>query len=407
MCYSMPGKVVELLDNGRRVILDYFGERRKVRNDFYELAVGDYAYAQGGFIVQKIPTEEAVAALEVWKDYLSTLETIDLRLASDSNTLRKRANFLRRQYTGNSACVHGIIEFSNYCRNDCLYCGIRFSNKNLQRYRMSEEEIIKAADYAIEHLGFRALVLQSGEDVFYDGEKISRIISAIMKKHPVLIVLSIGEMDYEVWRSAYEAGARGVLIRFETSNKELYEKYRPGHRLDDRLALIEKLKKDGWIIMSGFILGLPGQTTSDIARDIKLSYNLGVEMLSFGPLVPHPDTPLSSVNPPSFDEVVDTIARARLVYPDMRILVTTAAETIGQRELNDDIQPIKEALLAGANSVMINLTPLKYASLYTIYPRNGVKNLPESDDKFFEKKIDRVVSLLRSLGRAPSDLGVS
>jgi len=402
----MPGKVIDVIEDGRKVVLDYFGERRKVRNDFYQLSVGDYAYAQGGFVVQKVPPDEAAEALAVWKDYLDALESIDMRLAEKGGSLRKRANFVRREATGNSACVHGIIEFSNYCRNDCHYCGLRVSNKSVERYRMSEEEIVEAAGYAIENLGFRALVLQSGEDTYYDGEKLSAIVSAIMRKHPVLIVVSIGEMDYEVYEKLYAAGARGALLRFETSNGDLYKKYRPGHTLDERLGLIRRLKNDGWIIMSGFILGLPGATLSDIASDIKLSYSLGVEMLSFGPLVPHPDTPLASATPPSFDETLDTIARARLMYPDMRILVTTAAETIGRAELSDDVEPIKAALGSGANSVMINLTPRKYSRLYSIYPGRDSDTETIADEHiFFENKIRKVVSVLRSLGRAPTDLG--
>ncbi|MDI6757104.1 MAG: radical SAM protein [Endomicrobiia bacterium] len=398
MCYAMPGLVVEIL-NGR-VVVDYFGERRRVRNDFFNLIVGDYVYAQGGFVVQRIPAEEAAPVMDTWKEYFAVLERVDLRLAdsgegADRSGLRARANRIRREHTGNSSCVHGIIEFSNHCRADCLYCGLRASNDSLKRYRMTPDEIVDAADYAVEKIGFKALVLQSGEDDFFDGKSLSDIISKIMKKHPILLIMSVGERDYQDYEAMYAAGARGALIRFETSNRALYEKHRPGCRLEDRLDLIRRLKSDGWIIMSGFIQGLSGQTQKDIAADIKTSESLGVEMMSFGPLVPHPATPLASCPSPDFESVLDTIARARILFPELRILVTTASETLGGKDA------ARRALLAGANSVMVNLTPSEYSSLYSLYPGRS-----PSDAASREKAVAETVEMLRSIGRAPSDVGL-
>lgn len=400
MCYAMPGLVVET-SNGRAVV-DYFGERRRVRNDFFSLIVGDYVYAQGGFVVQRISAEEAAPVMDTWKEYFDELERIDLRLADvdtngKSSGLRARANRIRRERTGNSSCVHGIIEFSNYCRQECLYCGLRASNDSLKRYRMPPDEITAAADYAVEKLGFKALVLQSGEDVFFDGKTLAGIVSRIMKKHPLLLVMSVGERDYQDYEDMYAAGARGALIRFETSNRALYAQHRPGRRLDDRLELIRRLKSDGWIIMSGFIMGLPGQTPKDVAADIKTSESLGVEMMSFGPLIPHPATPLASCPSPDFESVLDTIARARIMFPELRILVTTASETLGGKDA------ARRALLAGANSVMVNLTPSEYSSLYSLYPGRATGLSSESRST----AVAETVEMLRALGRAPSDVGSS
>jgi biotin synthase len=392
MCYAIPGKVAEI--NGNIVIVDYFGERKKARNEFFDLTPGDYIYAQGGFVVQKIPQEEAIPILETWREFFFKLQEVDLQLTREPKTLYEQANYIRQKHLGNSCCIHGIIEFSNYCRNNCLYCGIRKDNKNLQRYRMSVEEIVEACSYAVNELGFKALVLQSGEDMYYTQEILVDIIEKIRKTSPALIVLSIGERDISTYESLYQAGARGILLRFETSNPVLYEKYKPGHYLEKRIKLINELREMGYLIMTGFLIGLPGQTEADILNDIELTGSLGAEMFSFGPFIPHPHTPLHDANPPSLDLVLTTIARARILYPEAKIVVTTALETL------DKENGARLGLTSGANSLMINVTPKKYQKLYEIYP-----NRPEIDITVNER-IKSVLDLLHSLGRAPTDLGV-
>lgn len=380
--------------NERFAVVEYFGEKKRVRNDFYKVNIGDYVYAQGGFIIRTISAAEAELALETWREMFEELNKIDLRLAEKTENLRQIANNIRRRYTGNSSCVHGIIEFSNHCSNNCLYCGLRRDNTALERYRMTPEEMIEAGDYAINKFGFKALVFQSGEDSYYDDDNLAYVIETIMKKNPVLLILSIGERDISTYRRLYRAGARGVLMRFETSNPEIYAKMRPGHRLEDRLNLIREIKETGYLIMSGFLIGLPGQTEKDIARDIETTSSLGVEMFSFGPLIPAAGTPLSDVPAPDVNLVIDTIARTRILCPESRILVTTATETL------DKQNAAQNALLAGANSVMINVTPEKYHSLYYLYPeRAGLgEDIPT--------RIAKTIDLLKSLGRAPSDLGL-
>lgn len=393
MCYSIPGKVIEV--NKNSVTVDYFGERKKAKNDFFELNAGDYVYAQGGFVISKVAPRQAEEVLKAWEELFFQLKETDLRLAQKPKDLRQIANSLRQRHQGNSCCVHAIIEFSNYCGNDCLYCGLRCSNHSLNRYRMDIDEIVAAASYAINELNFKAVVLQSGEDTWYNEDKLVEIIRRIRQNNPALIILSIGEREAELYQKLYQAGARGVLLRFETSNPAIYEKMRPGHRLNERIDLIKRLREMGYLIMTGFLIGLPGQNQQDILNDVQLTATLGSSMFSFGPFIPHPETPLANVSSPSIEETLDTIARARIMNPEARILITTSLETI------DKEAGLKRGLMSGGNSLMINVTPRKYRELYEVYPDRVGK------DTEAKERIDSIIDLLRSLGRAPSDLGIS
>lgn len=390
MCYAIPGKVIDIKDNF--VWIDYFGERRKARNDFFDLALGDYVYAQGGFVIQKISEAKAEKLLQAWHELFFKLKEVDLKLADNTDNLYRYANNLRQKYLGNACCIHGIIEFSNFCRNNCLYCGIRKDNSKIKRYRMQKDQIIQTVKYAVEELNFKALVLQSGEDLYYDEEKLADLIKEI-KKFGVLLILSIGEREVYLYERLYKEGARGVLLRFETSNPSLYEKYRPGYNLEDRLNLIKELHRIGYLIFTGFLIGLPGQSNQDILNDIYLTGSLKPEMFSFGPFIPHPDTPLGYASGASLKLVLDTIAKTRIIYPSSRILVTTALETL-------DKEAAKLGLLCGGNSLMINLTPTEYKKYYEIYPGKASLELNLSE------RIKKVLDLLYSLGRVPTDLGL-
>jgi len=283
MCYAIPGKVVEIKD--KSVTVEYFGEKRTAKNDFFSLAPGDYVYAQGGFVIQKMKEADALPILDGWRELFFQLQQKDSALTNNPKTLYQRANSVRNRHLGNACCVHGIIEFSNYCRNDCLYCGLRSSNAELERYRMDSDEIAQAAHYAFSELGFRALVLQSGEDSWYSAEKLAEIVREVRRRARVFLILSIGERDLETYRKLYQEGARGALVRFETGNPALYSKMRPGHSLEDRLSLIRELAEIGYLVMTGFLIGLPGQSREDLARDIELTGSLKPEMFSFGPYI--------------------------------------------------------------------------------------------------------------------------
>ena len=393
MCYSIPGKVVKI--DGKMITVEYFGEIRKAKNEFYDLMPGQYVYAQGGFVVSTVEVKEAQELLQNWKEVFLKLKEKDLRLAREPKTLYQIANATRQKHQDNSCCVHGIIEFSNYCACDCMYCGIRKNNREIKRYRMTIDEIVKQADTAVNKLGFKALVLQSGEDPWYTEKKLLELVKKIREKCGVLIVLSIGDRPVPVYKNLYEAGAKSALIRFETANEIIYGKMKEGKKLKDRIDLINKLKEIGYLVISGFLIGLPGQTEYDLMEDIRLTGDINPEMFSFGPFIPHKGTPLAKERIPALDEVLTVIARARILYPESKIVVTTALETLDKKG------GARKGLMSGANSLMINLTPEKYRDHYEIYP--GRKGMEQT----VEDRIAEVLKLLESIGRAPTDIGLA
>jgi biotin synthase len=274
--------------------------------------------------------------------------------------LFKAADETRQQYLGTDVHLRGLIEFSNYCMNDCMYCGIRRGNRTLERYRIEPDEVIKVAAQAY-RLGYRTIVLQSGEDSYYTGDVMCYIIRGIKEAADVAITLSIGERSYDDYKRMKEAGADRYLMRFETSNRELYKKLHPRMDFDNRIQCLRDIKSLGYELGSGFLVGLPGQTVEDIADDILLLKGLGADMVGIGPFIPHPDTPLRSCNSGSLDMVLKAVAVLRLIMPDINIPATTAVGT-------SDPFGRQKALKAGANVIMPNVTPLEYRQLYQLYP---------------------------------------
>ena len=304
------------------------------------------------------------------KENLSKEEIIfllRLNKENDLSKLFKKADEIRKKYVGNDVHIRGILEFSNYCKNDCLYCGIRKSNTKLNRYRIEAKEIIKIAENAVNALGFKTILLQSGEDDFYKKEIMEDIIKTILKKCDCRIALSIGERPIEEYKGFYEAGARRCLIRFETSNKKLFEKLHPSssstkNSLGKRIWLIKKLKGIGYQVGTGPMIGLPGQKIEDLAEDILLYNKLNINMAGMGPFICHPDTPLNGNKNGTFSLSLKMVAVTRIVCKDIFISATTALQTINKingREL---------ALKAGANLLMPNITPKKYREHYQLYP---------------------------------------
>jgi biotin synthase len=427
MCYAIPGKLVEI--NKNIGIVDYFGEKRRVLIDFSNVKLGDYVYAQGGVLINKISEREALEILETWEEVFFELKKIDEKLAKveriksskrileilqkvnlnkelgrqdllnlfiakerqELKLLYDTANNIRQKQHGNACCVHGIIEFSNICKNSCHYCGIRKERK-VRRYRMDIREIIKVAEFASKKLGFKALVLQSGEDDWYSENKLIAIVKEI-KKMGVLVFLSLGQRDKTTYKRLYEAGARAVLLRFETSNREIFKRLKPDITLEERLELIRYLKSLGFILATGFLVGLPQENNEDIINNILLTHSFKPQMYSFGPFISTKATPLEAQPLVHKDTMLKTIAISRLLDKDSNILVTTALETLDKRTK-------KKGLLAGANSLMINVTPKEYKNLYCIYD-NRIDN-----NKEIKESISETLDLLYSLGRAPTDLGI-
>ncbi len=257
---------------------------------------------------------------------------------------------------------------------------------------MTIEEIIAAAKNAVDNFGFKALVLQSGEDYWYDDEKLIQIVKQV-RKLGVLVFLSIGSRSIETYQKLYQAGARAALLRFETSNEKIFNTLRPNTSLTERINLIKELKNLGYIIATGFLIGLPNETADDIVNNILLTKSLAPDMYSFGPLIPSVDTPLAKQPKVDKDLILKTIAVSRFVDIGSNILVTTAFEI-------SDKNCRREGLLAGANSLMINMTPAKYRELYNIY--DGKIKCVEDISSYIKATVD----LLYSLGRAPTDIGI-
>lgn len=307
----------------------------------------------------------------------------------DKERLFEKADFIREKYLENKVFLRGIIEFSNYCRRNCFYCGLRRDNKNLIRYRLKAEEIIEMAVQGV-MLGYKTIVLQSGEDDFYDGDIIAWIIKKIKEKADTAITLCLGERDYYEYKLWKESGADRYLLKHETSNRTLYHKIHPGMKYEERITRLKWLKDLGYQIGSGNIIGLPGQDIKDLARDILLFKELDVHMVGIGPFISHYQTPFASSKNGSIDLTLKTIAITRLLMPRVHLPATTALGTL-------DPSGRKKALLAGGNVIMPNITAAEYRSLYEIYPgkiSTDEKNThcPNSITKLI-KSLDREVGI--------------
>lgn len=327
------------------------------------------------------------------------IEEIAFVLSKDeiNEKLFALADEVRQKYLARDVYIRGIIEFSNYCRNDCLYCGIRASNRDIQRYRMSVDQIVQRAQL-ISQMGIKTIVLQSGEDLYYDRDVIAQLIDRI-KRLNVAITLSIGERDFSDYRLWKDAGADRYLMRHETADERLYEKLHPADSFKTRVEHLKKLKQLGYEVGAGSMVGLPGQDDISLAKDILFVRDLDADMVGIGPFIPHPSTPLKNARAGALNKTLKMIALTRLFLPDTNIPATTALGTIHPfgRQL---------ALKCGANVIMPNFTPSPYRALYTLYPdkicifENDIacgectKNLVKSagytvsDDFGYRRKID-------------------
>lgn len=285
-----------------------------------------------------------------------------IKILEDDNCneeLFNAADRVRKKYVGDEVHLRGLIEFSNICKRNCLYCGLRASNKNVKRYRLSPDEIIDLAKKAISY-GYKTIVMQSGEDDFYTVDKMKYIISNI-KKLDVAITVSVGEKTFEEYKAYREAGADRYLIRIETTDKALYENMDPGMSHEERKRCLNDIKELGYEVGTGCLVGLPNQTLDSLADDILFFKELGADMIGIGPFIPNEDTPLKDEKGGEFTTSLKVMAITRLLMPDVNIPATTAMES-----LNKNGRII--ALKSGANVVMPNVTEGEYRKLYALYP---------------------------------------
>ena len=290
---------------------------------------------------------------------LTKAEIIDLLSNKEPHKLYLKADEVRKQNLGDEVHLRALIEFSNICRNNCMYCGLRKDNKHITRYRLTKEEIIETAKKAVD-LGFKTIVLQSGEDMYFDEKVMCEIISAI-KKYDVALTLSIGERTYKEYKAFKDAGADRYLMRIETTNKDLYHKLDPNMSWDNRHKCLLQIKELGYELGSGIMVGLPNQTIESIADDLLYLRDIEVDMAGIGPFIPHPQTPLSNQSGGTLDLSLRTMAVMRLLLEDINIPATTAMEVLHP---NGQIL----ALQSGANVIMPNLTSATCRRLYELYP---------------------------------------
>lgn len=293
-------------------------------------------------------------------------------LKDDSNNdwLFSLADKTREEYVGDEVHLRGLIEFSNICKRQCKYCGLRCEDKFIDRYRISKENIISYAEHAV-NMGYKTIVLQSGEDEYYNTDLMCEIIAGI-KKLGVALTLSIGEKTYEEYKAFKEAGADRYLIRIETTDKTLYNQMHPNMDFDNRVRCLENLGRLGYEVGTGCLVGLPNQTIESLADDILFFKEINADMVGIGPFIPHPHTPLKDSATGSFTLALKVMALTRILLKDINIPATTAMET-----LNPNGRII--ALQSGANVVMPNVTTTEYRAKYEIYPNKICIN--ENPDK--------------------------
>ena len=286
-------------------------------------------------------------------------------LKNNSKELRQKlayhADLVRKKHFGNRIYIRGLIEFSNYCKNDCFYCGIRHGNSHAERYRLTKEEILNCCDQGYS-LGFRTFVLQSGEDPYFTEEGLTEIVDSIHTRYPdCAITLSVGERSRESYQHLFDAGANRYLLRHETANEWHYSRLHPDTlSFSNRMQCLKDLKDIGYQVGCGFMVGSPYQTPEHLADDFVFIQEFYPHMVGIGPFISHKDTPFSTKSNGTLEDTLLCISILRLIHPTLLLPATTALGTIAEngRELG---------ILAGANVVMPNLSPVTVRSQYSLY----------------------------------------
>ena len=305
-------------------------------------------------VIEKLAQEHNLPDGELLKLITSTE-------ADTNQLLAAAADKIRQQYYGKKVYIRGLIEFTNYCKNNCYYCGIRAGNSHAQRYRLSKEQILDCCAEGYK-LGFRTFVLQGGEDPYFTDERICEIVAAIRKQHPdCAITLSIGEKERASYQAYFDAGASRYLLRHETADAEHYAKLHPASMsLANRKRCLFDLKEIGYQVGSGFMVGSPYQTPQNLLADLRFLQKLQPDMIGIGPYITHEQTPFADKKSGTAEQTLRMLSILRLMFPYALLPSTTALGTIhpNGRELG---------LKAGGNVVMPNLSPVNVRKLYELY----------------------------------------
>lgn len=307
----------------------------------------EFKKALAGAEAGRVPPREEIVAL------LTAANT-------EADALYCAADAVRAGHLGNTVHLRAIIEFSNHCLQNCLYCGLRRDNRRLRRYRMSPDEIYSAAARARAE-GYRTIVLQSGEDPVWRTAEMAKLVHRMKEELDVAVTLSLGDLSRAAYRELRAAGADRYLLKHETADPALFARLRPGTALTGRLERLAWLRELGYQVGAGNMVGLPGQTVESLVTDIILLGELEVEMAGIGPFIPHPDTPLAGSPPGPLELTLKILAVMRLVLPRAHLPATTAVSVLHPRGR-------QRALACGANVVMPDLTPEPYRWHYEIYP---------------------------------------
>lgn len=293
--------------------------------------------------------------------------------------LRNEALRLRHKIYGKSVYIRGLIEISNICKNDCFYCGIRKSNKNCDRYRLTKEEILSCCENGYE-LGFRTFVMQGGEDAHFTDKYLCEIISEIKDRYPdCAVTLSLGERSKESYKRLFSAGADRYLLRHETADNEHYQRLHPENlKLQNRLKCLNDLKETGFQVGCGIMVGSPYQTEKTIAKDLKFIEEFKPDMCGIGPFIPHKDTPFKDMRQGTLELTCFLLSVIRIIRPDILLPSTTALGTI-------EPDGREKGILASANVLMPNLSPVNVRNKYLLY-NNKLNTGAESAEKLDELK---------------------
>ncbi len=314
-------------------------------------------------------------------------EIVDI-LSDDTknNWLFKKADETRRKFVGDEVHLRALIEFSNICKRQCLYCGLRSPNKEVERYRLSKDEILNSVKKAIK-LGYQTIVLQSGEDDNYYQDKMCDIIKEI-KKHDVALTLSLGEKTFDEYKAYKNCGADRFLLRIETTDEKLYQQMHPNASFENRIKCLENLKTLGFEVGTGCLVGLPNQTIESLACDILFYKEINADMIGIGPFIPHNQTPLKDEKLGDFWLALKVMALTRINLLNINIPATTAMETIYP-------QGRLIALQSGANVIMPNVSDIENRKKYEIYPdKAGIYD----DEIEFKKKLENdLISIGRTI----------
>lgn len=288
-------------------------------------------------------------------------ELLKDRSPETAEAIRQRAAALRQKYYGNQIFIRGLIEFTNYCKNDCYYCGIRAGNRHAVRYRLSEEEIFSCCETGYE-LGFRTFVLQGGEDPYFDDRKITALVRAMKEEFPdCAVTLSIGEKERSSYQAYFDAGADRYLLRHETADEAHYRKLHPEKQtLKNRMECLHNLREIGFQTGCGFMVGSPGQTLECLAEDLFFIQEFRPHMVGIGPFIPHHDTRFAGEKAGTVEDTLYLLSIVRVILPEVLLPATTALASIAA-------DGRARGILSGANVLMPNLSPENIREQYALY----------------------------------------